>query len=75
MKEYILCTLTFLVVWLIGYIFGRYIFSRHRNGTIIVENSEDGQRERIRFVLDMDLDDIKLKKQLILKVEDETSQK
>jgi len=75
MKEYIIYTLTFIVVWIIGYLFGRYIFSWRRNGTIVVENSEDGQRERIRFVLDMDLDDIKTKSQLVLKVEDETSQK
>lgn len=74
MREYIIFALVVALSWVLGFIFAR-IFTRHKaNGTIVIAMSEDGEREQIRFILDMDLDDIKNKKELILTVENHVSQ-
>ena len=59
---------------LIGFIFGWIASKPKVNGTIVIEPTED-DRERIRWVLDMDLDGIKEQKLIIFKVEDTTSKK
>jgi hypothetical protein len=41
----------------------------------VIETTEDGERERIRFVLDLELDEIRYKTQLVLKVENGISKK
>lgn len=40
------------------------------DGTIRIEVNEDGSRDVIRFILDLDLDDIRKHKSLVFKVED-----
>lgn len=62
------------IIWLVlGYIFSRIKLKKHSDGSVVVEMTEDGERERVRFVLDLDLDDIKSKNLLILKVENNLS--
>ena len=74
MREYIIL-IAVAIVWLgLGYIFGRFMLKRHRDGSIVIELTEDKERERVRFVLDLDLDEIKYKKQVVLKVENNLSQ-
>ena len=64
--------LIFIVAIVFSFIFG-WALSKHLNkksndGMIFIEPTEDGERERIRFVLNMELDDIKKKTFLIFKV-------
>ena len=74
MREYAIM-IGLSVLWLIlGFIFGRLSKKTKPNGTIIIEPTEDGERERVRFVLDMDLDEIKTKRCLIFTVENQLSQ-
>lgn len=69
----------FIVLWIlgvvIGYLLARIFHGDKPNGFIVVEPVEDEEedRERIRFMLDMDLDTIKLQRKLIFQVEDKTS--
>ena len=74
MKEYIFMGLAIVFCLLIGFIFGRFMLKRHRDGSVVIELTEDKERERVRFVLDLDLDEIKYKNQLVLKVENNLSQ-
>lgn len=74
MKEYIFMGLAIIFCLLIGFIFGRFMLKRHRDGSVVIELTEDKERERVRFVLDLDLDEIKYKNQLVLKVENNLSQ-
>lgn len=56
----------------VSFIFAWFLSLRlhkgHIDGNIFIEPTEDGERERIRFVLDLDLDDIKQKRSLTFKV-------
>lgn len=74
MREYIILIVVSLI-WLgLGFLFGRFMLKRHRDGSVVIELTEDKERERVRFVLDLDLDEIKYKNQLVLKVENNLSQ-
>ena len=74
MREYLIL-IGLSVLWLVaGFIFGKLSSKTKPNGTIIIEPTEDGERERVRFVLDMDLDEIKTKRCLIFTVENQLSQ-
>lgn len=74
MREYIILIAVSLI-WLgLGFMFGRFMLKRHRDGSVVIELTEDKERERVRFVLDLDLDEIKYKNQLVLKVENNLSQ-
>lgn len=71
MKLWILIILACVVLFIcftVGFLVGR--FARKKDGTVIIEKTEDGQRERIRFVMDLELDEIRDKSLLIFKVED-----
>ena len=74
MKPYIILACIVLVWFLIGFLAGRYFNRKKIDGVIVIEMSEDNERECIRFVLNTDLDDIKTKKELLLKVENTLSQ-
>jgi len=51
-----------------GWIIGK--MSREKGGIIRIETNEDGSRDVIRFILDLDLDDIRKEKTILFKVED-----
>ena len=74
MKEYLILAAIIIVSLVFGFIFGRFGIKKHHDGAVDIERTEDGERERIRFVLDLDLDEIKGKSQLILGVENHLSQ-
>ena len=72
--DYISIFLIVLSMFLLGFLIGRMTKKTNANGTIIIEPSDDGERERIRFVLNMELDEIKTKHEMIFKVENQLSQ-
>ena len=74
MKEYIIYAVITVVALLIGFIFGHFVFRKRQDGAIVIEMSEDGERERVRFVLELDFDELKDKKQISLNVENHLSQ-
>lgn len=75
MKEYIIIGCIILACLAFGFVIGRFGLKQHRDGTVVIETTEDGERERIRFVLDLELDEIRYKTQLVLKVENDISKK
>lgn len=60
---------------LIGFILGSSTTKKHRDGTIIIEPTEENDGERLIWKLDMELDDIKKRNQIVFKVENNTSKK
>lgn len=74
MKEYALMAIVIFFCLLIGYIVCYFMARRKRDGSVVIEMTEDNERERVRFVLDLELDDIKNKKYLVLKIENNLSQ-
>ena len=74
MKQYIILACIVFVWFLIGLLAGLYFKKKKADGTVVIEMSEDNERERIRFVLDIELDDIKSRKELLFKVENALSQ-
>ncbi len=75
MKEYVILVCIAIVCLAIGFIIGRFGLKKNIDGTVVLEQTEDGERDRIRFVLDLELDEIKDKTQLVFKVENDLSQK
>lgn len=65
--------LTGLLAFIIGFLLGRQFSKPDKNGIIVIEPTEDGERERIRFVLDLDLDDIKEKHSITFSVDNHSS--
>jgi hypothetical protein len=59
----------------IGFLLGKIIMRRSTDGSIIIEPTEDDDRERLIWKLDMELDDIKKRNQVIFNVENNTSKK
>lgn len=59
----------------IGFIVGTIATKRHSDGTIIIEPTEENDGERLIWKLNMELDDIKKRNQIVFKVEDNTSKK
>ena len=74
MREYVILGGVIIICLFLGFIFGRFGMKKHHDGSVVLETTEDGERDRIRFVLDMDLDALKDKSQLTLKVENNLSQ-
>lgn len=58
----------FVVVFFSGWIIGK--MSREKGGIIRIETNEDGSRDVIQFILNLDLDDIRKEKTILFKVED-----
>ena len=76
MSEKLLLWIAIVIALIISGIIGYLIGHRKANGIIYVEPVEDDpERDRIRFILDMDLDTIKKQPQIVFRVEDKTSQK
>lgn len=73
MKEYIILICIIFICLGFGFVIGRFGLKKHIDGTVVIEQTEDGKRDRIRFVLDLELDEIKSKTQLVLKVENDLS--
>lgn len=64
-----------LIAAAIGFILGVALTKKKIDGTIIIEPTEDNDRERLIWKLDMDLDDIKKHSQVVFNVENNTSKK
>jgi hypothetical protein len=75
MNEYVICILLAFVSSLIGFVFGRFGLKHHHDGSIVLEMTEDGERERVRFVLGLDLDQLEDRHQVTLKIENNLSKK
>lgn len=60
---------------IVGYLIGKFWDDKETfDGTIVIEPGED-DREVMRWVLDMELDDISQKEKILFKVENHLSQK
>lgn len=59
----------------IGFLLGLTLTKRKNDGTIVIELTEEADRERLIWKLDMDLDDIKKHSQVVFNVENNTSKK
>jgi len=63
-----------IILDLFGTIFAFFLGWRfakiHHDGTIRIEVNEDGSRDVIRFILNLDLNDVRKHKSLVFKVED-----
>lgn len=65
-----------VIGWFIaGIIVGKSIRKSQCDGTIFIEPTEDPNRDRVRFVLDLELDDIRKRKRLIFLVQNVDSKK
>lgn len=73
MTKYIVLTVAILISLWIGFIIGRVMLKKNKDGIVVIEKTEDGDRERVRFVLNEDLDELKYKKRLVLYVENTLS--
>lgn len=58
----------FAIIFFSGWLIGK--MSREKGGTIRIETNEDGSRDVIRFILNLDLEDIRKEKAILFKVED-----
>lgn len=75
MNEYVIYTLLVLFSLVLGFVFGRFGLKHHHDGSIVLEMTEDGERERVRFVLGLDLDQLEDRHQVTLKIENNLSKK
>ena len=73
MTKYVVLTVAILISLWIGFIIGRVMLKKNKDGIVVIEKTEDGDRERVRFVLNEDLDELKYKKRLVLYVENTLS--
>lgn len=64
-----------LIAMAIGFLLGLTLTKRKIDGTIVIEPTEEADRERLIWKLDMDLDDIKKHSQVVFNVENNTSKK
>lgn len=64
-----------LIAMAIGFLLRATLTKRKIDGTIVIEPTEDNDRERLIWKLDMDLDDIKKHRQVVFNVENNTSKK
>lgn len=72
--DYIEIALIVISMFFLGFIIGHHKTKNKQDGLIIIEPTEDGERERIRFILNYDLEDIKSLNTLIFGVENRLSQ-
>ena len=64
-----------LIAVAIGFLLGLTLTKRKIDGTIVIEPTEEADRERLIWKLDMDLDDVKKHSQVVFNVENNTSKK
>ncbi len=67
--------LIFVLAIVAGFIIGRLSKKQKHDGWIVIEPTEDEDRERLVWKLDMELDDIKKSQQITFRVADNTSKK
>ena len=67
--------LIFVLAVVAGFIIGRLSKKQKHDGWIVIEPTEDEDRERLVWKLDMELDDIKKSRQITFQVADNTSKK
>ena len=67
--------LIFVLAVVAGFIIGRLSKKQKHDGWIVIEPTEDEDRERLVWKLDMELDDIKKSRQITFRVADNTSKK
>lgn len=75
MNEYLIWVSAIIASLALGYIFGKLLTKKHCDGSVVLEMTEDGERERVRFVLDLDLDDLEERKDITLRIDNRLSQK
>lgn len=74
--ESIIVIAVLVIGWfIVGIIVGKSIRKDQCDGTIFIEPTEDPNRDRVRFVLDLELDDIRKRKRLIFLVQNVDSKK
>ncbi len=76
MQQYLPFIIVTFACILIGILIGAlvmHLLNRRIDGTFVVDLSDDGQREVVRFVLDRDFDELIKYKKIILKVENNLS--
>lgn len=74
--ESIIVIAVLVIGWfIVGIIVGKSIRKDQCDGTIFIEPTEDPNRDRVRFVLDLELDDIRKRKRLIFLVQNTDSKK
>ena len=74
--ESIIIIAVLVIGWfIVGIIVGKNIRKDQCDGTIFIEPTEDPNRDRVRFVLDLELDDIRKRKRLIFLVKNTDSKK
>ena len=59
---------------IVCFFIGRFSVNNKYDGNVFIEPTEDEDRDRIRFVLEMELDDIKKMKKITFKVNNVESQ-
>lgn len=69
----IITLIGYTIAFLSGALSAYFILRPKKDGSIVIEKSEDGERDRIRFLLGMDLDEIKKYKSITFFVEDHTT--
>lgn len=74
LNNYLIIIAATIISFGIGFIIGRISTSKKSDGVIFVEPTEDADRERIRFVLNLELDDIVKRNQLLFEVKNMHSQ-
>ncbi len=75
MKDYIILAAIIVICLVSGFLIGRFGMKRTYDGDIIIEPTEDTDRDAIRFVLNLELDEIEKKQHLVFKVRNHLSQK
>lgn len=76
MQQYLPLIITAFICTVIGIIIGAivmHLLNRRTDGSFVVDLSEDGQREVVRFVLDRDFDELLKFNTVVLKVENHLS--
>lgn len=66
---------TCIIAFLAGFIICMAFTFHYPKGTIIIEENEDKTRDCIRFILDLELEDMKKYKSITFDVIDQTSKK
>lgn len=67
-KYILILIVIYLLIFISGWLSGK--LSRKKDGIIRIETNNDGSRDVIRFILYLDLDDIRKKQSIYFQVED-----
>ncbi len=73
-SKYWIVIMAAIISFVVGFAIGRIRRKQKSDGQIFVEPTEETDRERIRFVLNIELDDIVKKQQILFDVKNMRSQ-